>query len=146
MSLVEYIVQLMAACPHIAIESTEMHVDGVDENAPGYSIDNEPVNTIVKRYLNGDAIRQFTFALTSRKDTFTNEEKAQNTFLFEEVTNWMEQQTRLRRLPVLDVDRRPMKLEALDSGYPLEMSEDNNSGLYAMQCRLTYYEKARNKA
>lgn len=146
MSLVEYIVKLMAACPHIAIASAEMHVDGVDENVPGYSIDNEPVNTILKRYLNGDMLRQFTFALTSRKSTFTDEEKAKNTALFENVTRWMEQQTRLRRLPSMDEGQRPMKLEALDSGYPLEMAEDNNSGLYAMQCRLTYYEKARNEA
>ena len=37
-----------------------------------------------------------------------------------------------------------MKIEALDSVYLLERSEDNDSGLYAMQCRLTYFEKARN--
>lgn len=146
MSLIEYIVKLMASCPHISLASEEMQIDGVDETAPNYSIDNEPVNTIVKRYLNGDAIRQFTFALTSRKSTFTNEEKAKNTGLFEDVTNWMERQTRLRKLPGIDAQRRPIKLEALDSGYPLEMAEDNNSGLYAMQCRLTYYEKARNEA
>ena len=142
MSLTEYIAALLLTCPHITVKPLDMHVDNTENKPVNYSIDCEPVSTVVKRYFDG-AQKQYTFSLTARKAAFDDEDRARNTAVYEKVSLWMEQVTRSRTLPLMEDGRQPIRLEALDSGYLLERAEDNETGLYSMQCRLTYYEKAR---
>lgn len=144
MSLAKYIAELLLTCPYITTGKLDMHVDNTESKPVNYSIDSEPINAIVKSYLNGDAQKQYTFSLTAQKDTFSDEDRISNAGVYESLSRWMEQITRSHSLPPMDEGQQPMKLEALDSVYLLERAEDNDTGLYAMQCRLTYYEKARN--
>lgn len=141
MSVADYMTNLLLTCPHIAVGPLDLHVDSAESRPTNYSIDSEPVSPVLKHYLNGDRLKQYVFSLGARKETFDDEDRKENAATFEQVSRWMEQQTRSRVLPPMGVGQQPMRLEALDSVYLLERAEDNETGLYAMQCRLTYYEK-----
>lgn len=145
MSLANYISALLLTCPHITVDKLDMHIDNTEHKPVNYSIDNEPMNSTVKLYLNSDAIKQYTFSLTARKATFDDDDRAENAAVYENVSRWMDAMSRSRKLPAMEQGQQPMKLEALDSVYLLERADDNDTGLYAMQCRLTYFEKARNE-
>lgn len=149
MSLMQYVIDLMRTCPHIQVEDPTgeppvIHAEGTDSEPDSYSVESIPGAPNTRPYLRGGGQKQYLFALNSRKATFTDPEKIQNAHLYEQVTRWMETVSRNRlKLPPMGDGLQPLRLEATDSGYPLEMAEDNNSGLYVMQCRLVYYEKAR---
>lgn len=146
MTLMEYVIALMETCPHITVENPNtapvVRADGVGKDADSYSVESLPGEPVIRLYLGG-ARKQYLFTLSSRKDTFTNAEKLSNAAMYERISGWLEELTRFRRLPPMGEGRQPQRLEAVDSGYPLEMAEDNNTGLYVMQCRLIYHEKAR---
>lgn len=144
MSVVEYIKKVLLSCPYINVSSLDMHIDSTDSKRQNYSIDGEPVTTVITSYLDGSAMKQYTFSLIVRKSTFDDEDRMENTKTYENVAAWFESISKKRALPSLGNAYQPMKMEALGGVYLMERTDDNETGLYAMQCRFTYFEKARN--
>lgn len=142
MSNAEYILQLMAACPYIAVSPLELHLDQVDANGVSYSIEGAPNAPTLKRYLNGDTLRVFAFALIARRGFLTDDERKANSEAYDQMALWMDRQTKIGSLPAMGAGKRPIKLQATGSGYVLEQADDSNTALYAMQAQLIYYQEA----
>ena len=53
-----------------------VNINYLEENTDTYSIEEVPVEPVVKKYINGDSIRQYAFIFTSREpygaDVLTN--------------------------------------------------------------------------
>ena len=144
MSNAEYIRDLMLTCPHITVSTLDMHIDQVGAEPLSYSIESLPSDPVLKRYLGGDSLRAYPFQLTARRVFFSDEDRIANVNTFERVTDWMEQQTRLRLLPAMDDGQEPKQLQATGCTYVMEQAADSNSAVYIMQAQLVYYQKARN--
>lgn len=118
-----------------------LDVDFLDEAADTYSVDTIPCEEVVKRYLDGSTVKQFQFAVSSRR--FYDQNIAQNLGnleFFEGLTAWVEQKAQARELPEMDSNRVAQKIVVTSTAYPFIVSEDGKAR-YQLQMRLEYYQK-----
>lgn len=118
-----------------------LDVDFLDEAAETYSVDTIPCEEVVKRYLDGSTVKQFQFAVSSRR--FYDQNIVQNLGnleFFEDLTAWVEQKAQARELPEMDSNRTAQKIVVTSTAYPFVVSEDGKAR-YQLQMRLEYYQK-----
>lgn len=118
-----------------------LDVDFLDENADTYSIDTIPCEEILKRYKDGSTIKQFQFAVSSRRYYEQNiKQNLSNLEFFEGLTAWVEQKAQQRELPEMDNNRTALKIIVTSTAYPFVISEDGKAR-YQLQMRLEYFSK-----
>lgn len=121
--------------------SGRLDVDFLDENIDTYSIDTIPCEEIIKRYKDGGTIRQFQFAVSSRRAYEQNiKNNLSNLQFFEDLTAWVESKARMRQLPTMDKGRTAQKIVVTSTAYPFIVSEDGKAR-YQIQMRLEYFQK-----
>lgn len=121
--------------------SGRLDVDFLDENADTYSVDTIPCEEVIKRYKDGGTVRQFQFAVSSRRYYEQNiKNNLSNLQFFEDLTAWVENKARLRQLPTMDKGRIAQKIVVTSTAYPFIISEDGKAR-YQIQMRLEYYQK-----
>ena len=117
-------------------------VDFLPEDKQTYSVDSVPGPEIIKRYMDGSALKQFDFVIASRE--FYGDSIGQNSDnlrWYEEFSAWVVQQNRRpKNLPLLSEGRQARSVEVTTSGYPFQMSQDG-AARYQIQLKMTYYEK-----
>lgn len=118
-----------------------LDVDFLDEEADNYSIDTIPCEEILKRYKDGSVIKQFQFAVSSRRYYEQNiKQNISNLEFFEDLTAWVEQKAEKRELPEMDGNRTAQKIIVTSTAYPFIVSEDGKAR-YQIQMRLEYFSK-----
>ena len=123
--------------------SGRLDVDFLTEKADTYSVDTVPCEEVLKRYHDGSMVKQFQFAVSSRRYYDKNiKQNLSNLQFFEDLTAWVEQMARERRLPVMDNGREALKIVVTSNAYPFIVSEDGKAR-YQLQMRLEYYQKRR---
>lgn len=126
-------------CPYLQEfeEAIRVNVNYLGEEATSYSIEETPVNPIVKRYIDGSTRRQYAFVFTSREsygaDVLQN---IANSEFYEHFADWLEECSDNGVLPELEGNKESLKIEATTTGYAFLVSED--SARYQIQCRLIY--------
>lgn len=124
------------------LSTGRLGVDFLPEDAQAYSVDSVPGPEIVKRYLDGSAVKQFSFVLASTE--FYGNQIAQNTdnlVWYESFSEWVRNQNRRpKNLPVLSSERTAQKVEVTTSGYPFLTSQDGRAR-YQIQLKMTYLER-----
>ena len=121
--------------------SGRLDVDFLDEEADTYSVDTIPCEEVIKRYKDGGKVKQFQFAVSSRRFYEQNiKQNLSNLQFFEDLTAWVEKKTRARDLPAMDNGRQPLKIVVTSTAYPFIVSEDGKAR-YQIQMRLEYYQK-----
>lgn len=122
--------------------SGRLDVDFLGEDADTYSIDTVPTEEIIKRYKDGGCVKQYQFAISSRR--FYDQNIAQNIDnlkFFEDLTDWVEAKAKARQLPTMDEGRTAQKIVVTSNAYPFIVSEDGKAR-YQIQMRLEYYKEA----
>jgi hypothetical protein len=119
-----------------------LDVDFLGEDADTYSIDTIPSEEIIKRYKNGGCVKQFQFAVSSRRFYDQNiAQNVENLKFFEDLTAWVEAQARARKLPDMGEGKTAQKIIVTSTAYPFIVSEDGKAR-YQLQMRLEYYKEA----
>lgn len=118
-----------------------LDVDFLDERVDTYSIDTIPCEEIIKRYKDGSTVKQFQFAISSRRYYEQNiKQNVSNLAFFEGLTAWVEEKARARELPAMDKNRTAIKIIVTSTAYPFIVSEDGKAR-YQLQMRLEYFSK-----
>ena len=121
--------------------SGRLDVDFLGEDAEAYSVDTIPCEEIIKRYRDGGTLRQFQFAVSSRRFYEQNiKQNTSNLQFFEDLTAWVEKKARSRELPAMDKGRTAQRIVVTSTAYPFIVSEDGKAR-YQIQMRLEYYQK-----
>jgi hypothetical protein len=121
--------------------SGRLDVDFLPEDADTYSIDTIPCEEIIKRYKDGGTVRQFQFAVSSRRFYEQNiKQNLSNLQFFEDLTEWVEGKARSRELLLMDKGRTAQKIVVTSTAYPFIVSEDGKAR-YQIQMRLEYFQK-----
>lgn len=117
-----------------------LRVDFLGEKPIEYSIEVLTCDPILKKYTNGDSVRQYLFAFGS-KEFYSQERKQniENSAFYERFSDWVEIQNELGNLPDLPEGMEAEGLEVVSSGYLF--GESNKSARYQIQLRLKYYKK-----
>lgn len=122
--------------------SGRLDVDFLGEDADTFSIDTIPSEEIIKRYKNGGCVKQFQFAVSSRRFYDQNiTQNIENLKFFEDLTEWVEAQARARKLPNMGEGKTAQKIIVTSTAYPFIVSEDGKAR-YQLQMRLEYYKEA----
>lgn len=119
-----------------------LDVDFLGEDADTYSIDTIPTTEVIKRYKDGGCVKQFLFAISSRRFYDQNIiQNVENLKFFEDLTEWVEARVKARDLPVMDGGKTAQKIIVTSSAYPFIVTEDGKAR-YQLQMRLEYYKEA----
>lgn len=120
-----------------------VNVNYLEENTDTYSIEEVPVEPIVKKYINGDSIRQYAFIFTSREpygvDILTN---IDNSGFYEKLADEIERNNENKIFPLLDDGLEPLKIEVTSTGYAFAVTED--TAQFQIQLKLKYFKKGMN--
>ena len=115
-------------------------VDWLPDKSVAFSIDATPASQVLVRYFSGDSLRQYEFVLRSVQDYGADVlQNLANSTLYEQLSAWMEEQTRKRNFPDLGPERTVQSIEAQSTGYLMTVAPD--VGRYQIQCRIIYYQK-----
>lgn len=121
--------------------SGRLDIDFLDEKAETYSLDTIPCEEIIKRYKDGSTMKQFQFAVSSRRFYEQNiKQNLSNLQFFEDLTEWIEKKSHNRELPTMDKGRTAQKIVVTSTAYPFIVSEDGKAR-YQIQMRLEYFQK-----
>ena len=135
MTLPGYIREFLFSCPLLA--DGRINVDYLGPKAKQYSIESNPVNPYIKRYIGGGGKKQYSFNIMTRVPFGSNEQQnIENNGFFEKLSAWLEEQTRTRALPDMDEKREPLSIEAVTPGYLYVPGTDNAQ--YCIQCKFIY--------
>lgn len=140
MTIIESVRDFIQSCPFLDEFSKAVNVNYMDDDAVNYMIEPTPVNPIVKNYIGGSSVRQFTFVFASREyygpDTIENISKSG---FYERFADWLEASTLQRKLPVMGDKRTPRKIFAETTGYVY--NADETLAQYQIQCKLIYFQE-----
>lgn len=126
-------------CP--LTEDKKLNVDYLPEKGIEYSIDTTPATETVKQYTDGSSIRQYLFVIRSVNDYGSDVlQNIANSGFFENLSAWLETQSRTGNFPELPEGKTPIKIEAQSTGYLFTAGPD--VGKYQIQCRLQYLQEA----
>lgn len=117
-----------------------VNINYLEENPDTYSIEEVPINPIIKKYINGDSIRQYAFIFTSREpygvDILTN---IDNSGFYEKLANEIERNNENEIFPLLDDGLEPLKIEVTSTGYAFAVTED--TAQFQIQLKLKYFKR-----
>lgn len=132
-------------CPHLDTfnNAIRVNVNYLESNADTYSIEEVPIEPILKRYVNGDSIRQYAFIFTSREpygaDVLTN---IDNSGFYEKFADWIEENNDNEVFPILENNLEPLEIKVTSTGYAFAVTED--TAQFQIQLRLKYFKKGMN--
>lgn len=120
-----------------------MAIDFLEPYPTRYSIEAEPAAQVVKRFNFGETKRRFVFSLLAVYEAVSDADRAGNARHYEDLSLWLEEQSRMRRLPAMGEDASPAAIRALGGVYVQDRAEDGGTCTYRMQLELLYHQKAR---
>lgn len=132
MSIIAGIRDWLAACPLLSdIKADKRHIDWTDADANNYGVITDG-DTLIKKYVNGQEIRQYTFALNIRKLAATDINRLSNAEFIENMQIWCN--TAL--LPAIK-DVYITSVECVN-GLLLSMDKSGKTGEYQIQFKMIY--------
>jgi hypothetical protein len=133
-SIISGVRAYIAACPLLSeIAPNKRHVDWTDEDPDNYGIfpDNDD---LLRRYISGSELRQYSFAVNSRRMSETDAKRLNNSEFLERFRWWIKQSG---LLPILPDGFTPIQIEAVKTTF-LYFDEKRKTGVYQIQVNLEY--------
>lgn len=119
-----------------------INIDRLEEYAGSCAITHIPGTPMAKKYLRNDSDRYYAFALEWREMQITDEMRAYNNQVCENLINWMEKRNRYRRQnPPISETETVLAWDMLDGGMAAEL-DMKGAQMYIIQCALRYYKEA----
>lgn len=110
----------------------------LEEDPTMYSIEDTPAEPILKRFANGDTLRQYEFSLCSR-ELYGPAENLNTAEFYEKFSDWLEECTNSGNLPALSGPLQSKSIRATTNGYLYD--NQGSSCQYRIQCQFTYYKR-----
>lgn len=137
--IIEALHKWFAKCP--VLKDGYLNLERLGAEPIGYTIDAEqPAEPILKRYVDGDTIRQFPFVFASCEYYGADVAKMiENSGFYEELSDWVERQAATGNFPVLDNGRRVQDIKITSVGSPFSVTE--NTARYQISMNLIYFQE-----
>lgn len=137
-SIIESVREYFLKCPYLE-DDVRLSVDFLGDQPLEYGIYTEPISPTIKKYVDGDELKQFGFIFTTRShmsgDLVT---QLENSAFFDNLIEWIYEMNYKKEFPELEGNKYPTKLEIITNGYL--SSADIGSSQYQIQMRLVYME------
>lgn len=137
--IINSIRDFIKTCPYLSDFSKLINVDYLGEDTTSYSIEEIPVEPIMKRYINNDTVRQYDFIFASREDYGSDVlQNIENSGFYEKFAYWLELENNKGNLPQLSEGKTATKIITTSNGYAFQT--DVNKARYQIQCKLIYFQ------
>lgn len=129
-------------CPYLDTfnNAIRVNVNYLEPSPDTYSIEEIPVEPVLKKYVNGDSIRQYAFIFTSREpygvDVLQN---IDNSGFYERFESWIESNNDNEIFPMLEKGLEPLEIKVTSTGYAFAVTE--STAQFQIQMRLKYFKK-----
>ena len=133
--------ELLKKCPYLKEDGDVFAVVNMEllpESATVYSIESTPADPILKRYANGDTVRQYVFSLCSR-ELYGESENDQTAEFYEKFAEWLEECTYSGELPGLSGNMQSKSIRATTGGYLYD--NQGTKCQYRIQCQFVYLKR-----
>ncbi len=141
MSVSVKVKEFIEGCPFLK-EFEQMfpvvNTDMLGEDTTSYSIESTPADPIIKRYSNGDTVRQYVFSLCSR-EIYGESENEETAEFYEKFADWLEECTRSATLPALSGKLKSKSIRATTGGYLYD--NEGTKCQYRIQCQFLYFKR-----
>ena len=138
-TVIESIREYFDKCPLLKADA-KLNLDYLGLEEVEYGIYSEPVNPVIKKYVDGDELKQHTFVFAVKNlmsDSYITQ--LENISFFDKFIQWIEENNKQRNLPKLEGKRQAQRLEILTNGYLI--AQDEGKAQYQIQMRLIYKEE-----
>lgn len=136
--MIESIYEYFRQCP--LLNNERISIDYLGEEAVEYAIEVPPFESLIKRYADGGALKQFAFTFGSRDyygaDIMQNLE---NSGFYNKLEAWIHEQNKIENLPTLGEKQIADKIVVDTPGYLFGATAD--TARYQIQMRLIYLEE-----
>lgn len=140
MTLIEGVRTFIQSFPQL--RDKRIDIDCLSSKADFYSVDSVMTEPIIKRYLDGSSVRQFTFLLSSRMYYGANiSAQNANIAFFDSFSEWLDKQNALGNFPNLGEKRKVRSIEVSSSAYPFIVDSDTGLARYQIQCKMIYFQE-----
>lgn len=138
-SIIEGLTDYFLKCPFL--KDGVFRVDALGSEPVEYALESAITSPILRTYVDGSSIRQYQFNFNSR-DAYSMDRvmAIQNESFYEDLCNWVEEQSRLGNLPEMPKGCEAQALTVLAPGFMLDATMEN--AFYQVQLQLQYFKEA----
>lgn len=142
MKIIESIRNYIGNLDCTKIFENAINTNFLDGEVDSFSIEEVPVEPIVKKYTDGSTLRQFQFAFCSR-EPYGSEiiQQIENSSFYEDFSNEIESKNNQGILPVGINDIEPIGIEITSSAYVVATEED--TAMYQINLNFKYLKGAK---
>ena len=131
--VIDGIKTFLETCPYL--NGAEVGIDFLGSDAYEYTVEIMPEGGTIRKYTDGECIKQVGFVFASRN--FYGAENCKNIEFYENFSLWLDECTENGTLPTLGDGLEAIGIEAESSGYLYDSAK--NTARYQIQCRLIYH-------
>lgn len=140
-SIMEGLTTYFLKCP--LLKDGVFRVNALGSDPVEYALESAITSPILKKYIDGSSIRQYQFNFNSREAYSMDRIMAiQNESFYEDLCNWVEEQSISGNLPEMPEGCEAQDLTVLAPGFMLDASMAN--AFYQVQLQLKYFKEAPN--
>lgn len=138
-SIMEGLSNYFLQCP--LLKDGVFRVDALGSEPVEYALETGLTSPVLRRYVDGSSIRQYQFNFNSR-DAYSMDRilAIQNESFYEDVCNWVEEQSARGNLPEMPEGCEAQALVVLAPGFMLDATMNN--AFYQIQLQLQYFKEA----
>lgn len=138
--VMEKLRELIKTCPHLNVYAEGIGVDHLAEDIESYSIESAPAEPLLKKYINGDTLRQQVFVFASREAYGADvRQNIENLGFFQLFSGWLGEISRNKNFLNLGESKQAVRIESLTTGYVFDVGE--SKAKYQIDCRLVYLQR-----
>ncbi len=138
--IIDAVREYILSCPKLA--GKKININCLGTKIRSFSIDNVPVESVIKKYCDGEVLKQavFTLGVRDRYDETLGENLYVMTLL-EDIEDWIYKQNIIKNLPVLGGSNMIARsIEVTKSGHLYDTSMA--SGRWQLEFRIVYRQIA----
>lgn len=140
-SIMEGLTAYFFKCP--LLKDGVFRVNALGSDPVEYALESAITSPVLRKYIDGSSIRQYQFNFNSREAYSMDRIMAiQNESFYEDLCNWVEEQSVSGNLPEMPKGCEAQALTVLAPGFMLDASMEN--AFYQVQLQLKYFKEAPN--
>lgn len=139
MKIIEAVRKYISELDCMKVFDNAININYLADETDSFSIEEIPVNPIVKKYVDGSSIRQFQFVFCSREPYGAEIlQNIENSSFYEDFAEEIEKKNNKGVLPLLTENLEARSIEVLSNAYTVSVTED--TALYQINLNLKYYK------
>jgi len=140
MKIVESIRKYISELDCMSTLDNAININYLAAETDNFSIEEIPVNPVIKKYVDGSSIRQFQFVFCSREPYGAEIlQNIENSTFYEDFADEIEKKNNQGVLPLLENNLEARNIEILSNAYTVSVTEDTS--MYQINLNFKYYKE-----